>query len=115
MSERLDKWLWCARFYRSRELARRACESGLLRLNDHRVEKPGREIKPGDVLTVPRAREIVVVRVVACAQRRGPAREALLLYEIVTETEGWSVSNSPHPEEPFRPRPSRRPLRGPSG
>ena len=85
MSERLDKWLWCARFYRSRELAREACESGLIRLNGHRVEKAGREIKPGDILTVPRAREIVVVRILACAKRRGPAREAQLLYEIVAD------------------------------
>jgi ribosome-associated heat shock protein Hsp15 len=80
---RLDKWLWCARFYRSRELARRACESGLLRLNGYRVEKAGREIKPGDVLTVPRAREIVAVRVLAASKRRGTAKEAQSLYEIV--------------------------------
>ena len=85
MSERLDKFLWCARFYRSRELAREACESGLIRLNGRRVEKAGREIKPGDVLTVPRAREIAVVRILACAKRRGPAREAQLLYEIVAD------------------------------
>jgi ribosome-associated heat shock protein Hsp15 len=85
MSERLDKWLWCARFYRSRELARQACESGLIRLNGRRVEKAGREIKPGDILTVPRAREIAVVRVLACAQRRGPAPEAQRLYEIVAD------------------------------
>ena len=85
MSGRLDKRLWCARFYRSRELAREACESGLLRLNGHRVEKAGREVKIWDVITIPRAREIVVVRVVAAAKRRGPAREAQLLYEIVTD------------------------------
>jgi ribosome-associated heat shock protein Hsp15 len=85
MSDRLDKFLWCARFYRSRELAREACESGLLRLNGHRVEKPGREVKIGDVITVPWVREIVVVRVVAAAKRRGPAREAQLLYEIVAD------------------------------
>ncbi len=85
MSDRLDKWLWCARFYRSRELAREACESGLLRLNGHRIEKASREVKIGDLITVPRVREIVVVRVVAAAKRRGPAREAQLLYEIVTD------------------------------
>jgi ribosome-associated heat shock protein Hsp15 len=85
MSDRLDKFLWCARFYRSRELAREACESGLIRLNGHRVEKAGRDVKIGDVITVPRLREIVVVRVVAAANRRGPAREAQLLYEIVTD------------------------------
>ena len=85
MSERLDKWLWCARFYRSRGLAREACESGMLRLNGHRVEKAARDVKIGDVITVPRVREIVVVLVLACAQRRGPAPEAQRLYEIVAD------------------------------
>ena len=82
---RLDKWLWCARFYRSRDLARAACESGRIRLNGHRVEKAGREVKLGDILTVPQARDIVVVRVLAAATRRGPAREAQTLYEIVAD------------------------------
>ena len=82
---RLDKWLWCARFYRSRDLARAACESGRIRLNGHRVEKAGREVRLGDILTVPQAREILVVRVVAAAKRRGPAVEAQSLYEIVAD------------------------------
>jgi len=97
MSGRLDKWLWCARFYRTRALAQQACESGLIRLNGHRVEKPGREIKPGDVLTVPRAREIAVVRVLACAERRGPARDAQLLYETVADAPS---PLDPAPREP---------------
>jgi len=82
---RLDKWLWCARFYRSRDLAQAACESGRIRLNGHRVEKAGREVRLGDILTVPQARDIVVVRVLAGAKRRGPASEAQTLYEIVAE------------------------------
>ena len=97
MSGRLDKWLWCARFYRTRALAQQACESGLIRLNGHRVEKPGREIKPGDVLTVPRAREIAVVRVLAFAERRGPARDAQLLYETVADAPS---PLDPAPREP---------------
>ncbi|MDE2163891.1 MAG: RNA-binding S4 domain-containing protein [Alphaproteobacteria bacterium] len=97
---RLDKWLWCARFYRSRELARAACESGLLRLNGHRVEKAGREVRPGDVLTVPRAREVLLVRVLAGATRRGPAREAQLLYEIVTEANQSRCALDPAPRAP---------------
>ena len=85
MSDRLDKWLWCARFYRSRGLAKAACASGRIRLNGHRVEKAGREVRLGDILTVPHAREVVVVRVLAIGERRGPAKEAQLLYEIVTD------------------------------
>ncbi len=80
---RIDKWLWHARFYKTRVLAQEAAEKGRIRLNDARVEKAGRGIKLGDVLTIPAGREVVVVRVVAFGERRGPAPEARLLYEIV--------------------------------
>jgi ribosome-associated heat shock protein Hsp15 len=87
MSERarIDKWLWHARFYRSRALAQAAANSGLVRLNGLRIEKAGHAIRPGDVVTVPQGREVVAVRVLAIALRRGPAREAQTLYEIVAE------------------------------
>lgn len=80
---RIDKWLWYARFYRSRALAQQAASSGLIRLNGNRVLKPCAAICPGDVLTLPRGREIVAVRVAALAERRGPASEAQTLYEVV--------------------------------
>ncbi len=82
---RIDKWLWCARFYRTREMAAAACEKGILRINGFRVEKAGREVKPGDVLTVPLRGQVVAVRVLSGAKRRGPASEAQLLYEIVAD------------------------------
>jgi ribosome-associated heat shock protein Hsp15 len=82
---RLDKWLWCARFYKTRGLAAAACESGHIRINGFRVEKAGREVRPGDVLTIPQGREVVVVRVLSGAKRRGPATEARTLYEAVEE------------------------------
>jgi ribosome-associated heat shock protein Hsp15 len=82
---RLDKWLWCARFYKTRGLAAEACEKGHLRINGFRVEKAGREVRPGDILTIPQGREVVVVRVLAGAKRRGPATEARTLYEPVEE------------------------------
>lgn len=82
---RLDKWLWCARFYRTREMAAAACEKGHLRINGFRVEKAGREVRPGDVLTVPLRGQVVAVRVLAGAKRRGPASEAQQLYEIVAD------------------------------
>jgi ribosome-associated heat shock protein Hsp15 len=85
MTIRIDKWLWHARFYKTRALAQAACESGLVRLNGARVEKPGRVVKPGDVLTVPFGREVLAVRVVAVGERRGSADEARRLYEIVPE------------------------------
>ena len=72
---RIDKWLWHARFYKTRALAQNAAASGMLRLNDARVEKVGASVKPGDVLTVPRGREVLIVRIKSCGLRRGPARK----------------------------------------
>jgi ribosome-associated heat shock protein Hsp15 len=80
---RIDKWLWHARFYRSRVLAQEAAESGLVRLNGTRVLKSGHALKCGDIVTVPMSGQILAVRVVAFGQRRGPAAEARQLYEIV--------------------------------
>lgn len=82
---RLDKWLWCARFYKTRALAATACESGKLRLNGHRVEKAGREIRPGDILTLPVRGQVMVIKVLSGSTRRGPASEAQTLYEVVEE------------------------------
>jgi len=84
---RIDKWLWHARFYKSRALASRAAASGLIRVNGARVEKPGTGIKMGDVLTLPRGQAVAVVRVTGFAARRGPAPEARGLYEPVSECE----------------------------
>jgi ribosome-associated heat shock protein Hsp15 len=80
---RLDKWLFHARFYRTRLLAQAAASAGKARLNGDRVEKPGHVIKPGDVLTLGRGAQIMAVRVLALAERRGPAGEARNLYEIL--------------------------------
>jgi ribosome-associated heat shock protein Hsp15 len=83
---RVDKWLWHARFYRTRVLAQVAASGGLIRLNGHRVEKSSVDVAPGDVLTLPKGRDVIVVRVVGVAERRGSATDARLLYEIVLET-----------------------------
>jgi ribosome-associated heat shock protein Hsp15 len=83
---RIDKWLWHARFYRTRVLAQAAASGGLIRLNGHRVEKSSVDVEPGDVLTLPRGHEVVVVKVLGIALRRGPATEAQRLYEILKET-----------------------------
>ena len=80
---RIDKWLWHARFYKTRVLAQEAAEKGRIRLNGARTEKAGRGIKIGDTLTIPAGRDVLVVRVVAFGERREPAPEARLLYELV--------------------------------
>jgi ribosome-associated heat shock protein Hsp15 len=82
---RIDKWLFHARFYRTRPLAQAAAAKGKLRLNGVRVEKPAQIVRPGDILTLPLGREILAVRVLALAERRGPAAHARQLYEIVTD------------------------------
>ncbi|HTT85155.1 MAG TPA: RNA-binding S4 domain-containing protein [Rhizomicrobium sp.] len=80
---RIDKWLWHARFYRSRVLAQSAAASGLIRLNGVRVEKASAAVRPGDILTVPRGREVLAIRIEAVAARRGGAPEARKLYSVV--------------------------------
>ena len=87
-SLRIDKWLWHARFYKTRSLAQQAACSGMLRLNSARVEKASVAVKPGDVLTVPRGhREVAVIRIQGLGARRGPAPEAQMLYRILTEAD----------------------------
>ena len=74
---RIDKWLWYARFYKTRPLAQSAAESGVLRLNGARVLKPSTAIGPGDILTVPqRGARSWPCALLACGTRRGPAPEA---------------------------------------
>lgn len=78
---RADKWLWYARFFKSRTQASRLCASNRLRINGNLIGKAHHPVRPGDVLTFPRARLIRVVRVMALGARRGPATEARALYE----------------------------------
>lgn len=78
---RLDRWLWHARFFRSRSLAAAAVSGGRMRLNSRVVAKPAQAVRPGDVLTFALGRRIMVVRVLAAGHRRGPAPEARGLYE----------------------------------
>jgi ribosome-associated heat shock protein Hsp15 len=83
--QRLDKWLWCARFLRSRPDCARLVAGGLVRLNQQVTEKPHARLRPGDVLTLPLPGGVRVVRVLEMALRRGPAAEARLLYEEIAE------------------------------
>ena len=78
--QRLDKWLWHARLFKTRTLAADMCRDGQVRLNGERVDKSSVAVGPGDVLTFPQGSRIRVVRVAALADRRGPAADARLLY-----------------------------------
>ena len=98
MSEtiRLDKWLWQARFFKSRSLSAGVVSAGKVRVDGTPVSKPARTVKPGDVLTFPQAEQVKVVRILACGTRRGPAPEAQALYE--------DLSPAPVPRDPAAPR-----------
>ncbi len=81
---RLDKWLWHARFFKTRSLATREVQAGHCRVNTERTHKASARIAAGDVLTFRQGDRIRVVRVLAQAERRGPATEAQVLYEDLT-------------------------------
>ncbi len=78
--QRLDRWLWCARFFKTRGLATKLCQAGRVRVNRRPVQKAHHILRVGDILTFPQAGSIRVVRVEARAERRGPAPEAARLY-----------------------------------
>ena len=83
--QRLDKWLWCARFMKLRAGCARWVAEGSIRINRQPTDKPHARLRPGDVLTFPAGEAVRVIRVVALAQRRGPATEARTLYEELAE------------------------------
>ncbi len=78
--QRLDKWLWQTRFFKTRGLAARSVGQGQVRVNGQRTDKPHRAVGPGDVLTFPQGDAVRVVRIEGLPDRRGPASEARLLY-----------------------------------
>jgi ribosome-associated heat shock protein Hsp15 len=77
---RLDKWLWQARFFRTRSLAAKVSGGGGMRVNGQRIGKSAHMVGPGDTLTFTQANQIRVIRILAAGERRGPAPEAQLLY-----------------------------------
>lgn len=80
-AQRLDKWLWCARFCKTRAVAAKLIEGGKLRVNGERVTKAHYAARPGLVLTFPQGNRIRVVRVRGTAERRVSAPEAAALFE----------------------------------
>ena len=109
-SVRIDKWLWAARFFKSRALAARACDLGRIEAN-HQRAKPAREIKAGDMLQIKTDGGDFEVEVLAVSEVRGPAAVAQTLYreteasralrQKLREERKASMSYSPAP--PTRP------------
>jgi len=90
--QRLDKWLWFSRFFKSRTSASKACNSSKIRINGEIATKASATVKVDDVLTFPRGHRIRVVRILDLGQRRGPAAEASILYD--------DLSPPPSPNQP---------------
>jgi ribosome-associated heat shock protein Hsp15 len=110
---RLDKWLWAARFYKTRSLAAQAVEGGKVKLNGERA-KPAKDVKPGDLVEVRSGELQWQVEVRALSPRRGPAAEAAKLYaetgESRTRREQMLAMRraGPHPAHDTHGRPTKR-------
>jgi ribosome-associated heat shock protein Hsp15 len=81
--QRLDKFLFYARFCRTRAIAASLIAGGLVRINRQPTEKPGARVRIGDVLTMPLPQSVKVVEVIGLATRRGTAPQAQQLYREV--------------------------------
>lgn len=83
---RLDKWLWAARFFKTRKLASEAISGGRVHVNDLRV-KPAKAVVCGDMLMITRGMEHFEVEVMGLNDKRRPAKEAVLLYAETEESQ----------------------------
>ena len=102
---RIDKWLWHARFFKTRTLAQGFVTGGNVRVNKQRIEKANHSVKPGDVLTFVKGPQVRVIEIVALATRRGPASEAQALYNDLPPP-------TPRKNDPDRPAPVAQRERG---
>ncbi|MEE1610668.1 RNA-binding S4 domain-containing protein [Microvirga sp. CF3016] len=91
--QRLDKWLWFARFAKTRTLAAKLVTSGFVRLNGQRTDNAAKAVAVGDVVTVALPRTTLVVRIEALGARRGPATEARQLYLNLNQDNAALVSD----------------------
>ncbi len=107
---RIDKWLWAARFFKTRALAAEAVNGGHVHVNGER-SKPAHAIKAGDMLKITKAGSTYIITIMALAERRGNASAAQALYEETAE----SLAQRQQQRELYRlnalanPRPQRRP------
>jgi ribosome-associated heat shock protein Hsp15 len=92
---RIDKWLWYARFFKSRTLAAKIISTKPIRVNSNLISKAHAMIRPGDVLTFPKGDHIRVIKIINLGGRRGPATEAQTLYEDLSPPVLTQKSKSP--------------------
>lgn len=109
--QRIDRWLWFARFMKSRSLASGFVQSGRLRVNGERISKASRVVRPGDVLTFPLGPHIRVVKILGPGTRRGPAPEARQLYEDLSPPAAAQATNAGDAPPETRPAGAGRPTK----
>ncbi len=108
---RIDRWLWFARFFKTRALATKLVSSGHVRVNSAKISKPAFKVGPGDTLTFPKEKQIRVVRIIDAASRRGPAPEAQALYEDLTpkeEPQAFGNKSVSHAKNDIKGRPTKK-------
>jgi ribosome-associated heat shock protein Hsp15 len=93
--QRLDKWLWCARFMRQRADCVRLVADGGLRVNRQPTDKPHAKLRIGDVITLPLRGEVRVIEVLALGVRRGPAEVARGLYREIPPAQDAALQRDP--------------------
>lgn len=81
LSQRIDKWLWHARFFKTRSIAQKQVTTGKIRVDSEKISSPSRKVSAGNVLTITREQDIKVIEISAIADRRGPYSAAQLLYK----------------------------------
>jgi ribosome-associated heat shock protein Hsp15 len=111
--QRVDKWLWHARFVKTRGLAGELAAGGRLRINGAHCAKAAHGVRPGDVLTFPLGPRIRIIRIEALGTRRGPASEAQALYTDLDPpaprtSEDRATDAPAAPRDPGSGRPTKR-------
>lgn len=84
ISQRIDKWLWHARFFKTRSIAQKQVTTGKVRVDSEKISSPSRKVLPGNILTITMSRDIKIIEIVGIADKRGPYIQAQLLYNNLT-------------------------------
>ncbi|GHF14488.1 hypothetical protein GCM10017044_05730 [Kordiimonas sediminis] len=109
---RLDKWLWFARFFKTRSIATKECKGRKIRINGTIIAKASATVRVGDVLTFPKAGHIRVIKILDLGVRRGPASEAALLFEdLAPPTASSEAEEGATGKAPARPKGMGRPTK----
>lgn len=109
--QRIDKWLFFARVVKSRSLAAKLAQGGRVRVNRDKIDQPSHQVKVGDVLTITLDRRILVYRILATGERRGPAAEARLLYKDLSPEVPKAGNAASSALPPFREAGAGRPTK----